>query len=284
MRIAVIGGTGLIGSRLVTRLTADDHDVVVASRATGVNSYTGEGLADALEGAEALIDVSNSDYLDERGANDFFYGFDAQPDPLRRRGRRAPPRGAVGRRHRPAGAHRARVLCGQGGAGAAHPAIRQALLDRARDPVLRVHPQTRGCLDQREHRSPLACAHPADGGRRRRRRGRHDRRRLAGERRRRVRGPRQFRLEEIVRRELHVRRDSREVVRDPLARYFGTDLDERELLPGAEATSRRRGSTTGSRAAGSPPAPPAACPELRRGDPCVSLSVRAWAVQRLSAA
>ena len=74
MRIAVIGGTGLIGSRLVTRLTADDHDVVVASRATGVNSYTGEGLADALEGAEALIDVSNSDYLDERGANDFFYG------------------------------------------------------------------------------------------------------------------------------------------------------------------------------------------------------------------
>jgi len=49
-------------------------------------------------------------------------------------------------------------------------------------------------------------------------------------------GPEQFRLEEIVRRELHIRRDSREVVRDPLARYFGTDLDERELLPGPDAT------------------------------------------------
>ena len=74
MRIAVIGGTGLIGSRLVARLEADGHDVVAASRATGVNSYTGEGLSEALAGVETLIDVSNSGYLDERGANDFFYG------------------------------------------------------------------------------------------------------------------------------------------------------------------------------------------------------------------
>ncbi|WP_235508193.1 SDR family oxidoreductase [Agromyces sp. Soil535] len=61
-------------TRLVARLTADGHDVVSASRATGVNSYTGEGLAEALAGAEILIDVTNSGYLDERGANDFFYG------------------------------------------------------------------------------------------------------------------------------------------------------------------------------------------------------------------
>ena len=74
MRIAVIGGTGLIGTRLVARLVTDGHDVVVASRATGVNSYTGEGLVEALTGAEALIDVSNSDYLDEAAANEFFYG------------------------------------------------------------------------------------------------------------------------------------------------------------------------------------------------------------------
>lgn len=68
MNIAVIGGTGLIGTRLVARLTADGHDVVSASRGTGVNSYTGEGLAEALAGAEILIDVSNSGYLNERGA------------------------------------------------------------------------------------------------------------------------------------------------------------------------------------------------------------------------
>ena len=72
MRITVIGGTGLIGTRLVARLGADGHDVVAGSRATGVDSYTGEGLAEALAGTKALIDVSNSGYLDEAGANEFF--------------------------------------------------------------------------------------------------------------------------------------------------------------------------------------------------------------------
>ncbi|WP_308492779.1 SDR family oxidoreductase [Microbacterium terrisoli] len=74
MRVAVVGGTGLIGARVVRRLQDDGHDVVAASRATGVNSFTGEGLAAALEGAHALIDVSNSSYTDERGAQEFFYG------------------------------------------------------------------------------------------------------------------------------------------------------------------------------------------------------------------
>lgn len=73
MKITVIGGTGLIGTRLVTRLQAAGHDVLVASRSTGVNSYTGEGLADALAGADVLVDVSNSSYTDEAGARDFFY-------------------------------------------------------------------------------------------------------------------------------------------------------------------------------------------------------------------
>jgi uncharacterized protein YbjT (DUF2867 family) len=75
MRISVIGGTGFIGTRLVAQLMADGHEVVAASRATGVNSYTGEGLAEALTGTKpAPIDVSNSDYLDVAAANEFFYG------------------------------------------------------------------------------------------------------------------------------------------------------------------------------------------------------------------
>jgi hypothetical protein len=49
-------------------------------------------------------------------------------------------------------------------------------------------------------------------------------------------GPEQFRLEELVRRQLRARSDLRDVVVDPLARYFGTDLEERELLPGPDAT------------------------------------------------
>ncbi|CAH0261868.1 MAG: SDR family oxidoreductase [Microbacterium sp.] len=72
MRITVIGGTGLIGTRVTRILKGAGHDVVVASRATGVNSFTGEGLDDALAGASAVVDVSNSSYTDEAGAQEFF--------------------------------------------------------------------------------------------------------------------------------------------------------------------------------------------------------------------
>ncbi|MCR2763783.1 SDR family oxidoreductase [Microbacterium sp. zg.B48] len=72
MRITVIGGTGLIGSRLVDVLERGGHQVIAASRATGVNSFTGEGLADALEGTQTVIDVSNSSYTDEAAALEFF--------------------------------------------------------------------------------------------------------------------------------------------------------------------------------------------------------------------
>ena len=73
MKLTVVGGTGMIGGRLVSQLRADGHDVVVAARATGVNSYTGEGLEDALADAEVLVDVSNSSYTDEGAAREFFY-------------------------------------------------------------------------------------------------------------------------------------------------------------------------------------------------------------------
>ena len=65
MKIAVIGASGLIGTKLVERLSADGHEVVPASRNTGVDVLTGEGLAEALTGADALIDVLNSpDFAD----------------------------------------------------------------------------------------------------------------------------------------------------------------------------------------------------------------------------
>ena len=73
MKITVIGGTGLIGSKLTRALRDAGHDVVVGARATGVNSYTGEGLEEALTGADVLVDVSNSSYTDEAAARDFFY-------------------------------------------------------------------------------------------------------------------------------------------------------------------------------------------------------------------
>ena len=238
MNIAVIGGTGLIGTRLVARLAADGHDVVSVSRATGVNSYTGEGLAEALAGVETLIDVSNSGYFDERGANDFFYGSTLNLLTY----------GAVaGVRHHIAlsvvGTDRlARTEHGYFAAKAAQEQLIRGsgkqytivhatqffeLIPRIAD-ASSSHNTARlsHALIQPIAAEDVAAAVAATA---------------VGSPLNRViefAGPEQFRLEEIVRRELRMHRDSRQVVRDrdPLARYFGTDLDERELLPGPDAT------------------------------------------------
>jgi len=236
MRIAVIGGTGLIGTRLVARLRADGHDVVAASRATGVNSYTGEGLAEALAGAETLVDVSNSDYLDEAAANDFFYGSTLN---LLTYG------AAAGVAH-----HVALSVVGtdrlartEGGYFAAK-AAQERLIRQSGRPYSIVHAT----------QFFEFIANIADAG------SDHDVVRLsralfqpiAAEdvaaavasvavgpplgRMVEFAGPEQFHLEQLVRRHLRERSDLRDVKVDPLARYFGTNLEERELLPGPDAT------------------------------------------------
>ncbi|MEU8017164.1 SDR family oxidoreductase [Micromonospora parva] len=72
MKIVVIGGSGLIGSKVVDRLGAQGHEAVPASPKTGVNTLTGEGVADALAGAEVVVDVSNSPSLEGAAALEFF--------------------------------------------------------------------------------------------------------------------------------------------------------------------------------------------------------------------
>lgn len=72
MKIVVIGGTGLIGSRVVTQLKALGHEAIAASPNTGVNTVTGEGLGEALSGAQAVIDVANSPSFEADAALDFF--------------------------------------------------------------------------------------------------------------------------------------------------------------------------------------------------------------------
>ncbi|MGJ5819346.1 SDR family oxidoreductase [Paludibaculum fermentans] len=72
MKIVVIGGSGLIGSKVVSRLKAEGHEVVAASPKSGVNSVTGEGLAQALEGASVMVDVSNSASFDPEPVMAFF--------------------------------------------------------------------------------------------------------------------------------------------------------------------------------------------------------------------
>ena len=72
MKIVVVGGSGLIGSRLVTILTSQGHDVVAASPRSGVDTVTGEGLADALRASAVVIDVSNSPSFEDAAVMKFF--------------------------------------------------------------------------------------------------------------------------------------------------------------------------------------------------------------------
>lgn len=72
MKIAVIGGTGFIGAKLVRVLRAGGHEVVAASPGTGVNTLTGDGLANALVGASVVVDVTNPPSLNGTRAAEFF--------------------------------------------------------------------------------------------------------------------------------------------------------------------------------------------------------------------
>jgi uncharacterized protein YbjT (DUF2867 family) len=72
MKIVVIGGTGLIGSKLVNILRRGGHEVLAASPNTGVNTITREGLAEALSGANVVVDVANSPSFEDKAVLEFF--------------------------------------------------------------------------------------------------------------------------------------------------------------------------------------------------------------------
>jgi dihydrodipicolinate reductase len=71
-KVVVIGGTGLIGSKVVARLAEHGHEAIAASPKSGVNTLTGEGLAEVLSGAQVVVDVSNSPSFEDKAALDFF--------------------------------------------------------------------------------------------------------------------------------------------------------------------------------------------------------------------
>ena len=235
MRVTVIGGTGLIGSRVVRQMRQANHDVVVASRATGVNSFTGEGLADALEGAETIIDVSNSSYTDEAGAREFFYGSTLN---LLTYG------AAAGIRHHVAlsvvGTDR--LARSEGGYFRAK-ASQEVLITASGRPFSIVHATQffefiRNITDSAMRSGiahvadvliqPMAADDVAAAG-------------VATAAAAPVgevvefAGPEVFELGELARRELRFGNDERDVVADPLGTYFGAELARRDLLPGPAA-------------------------------------------------
>jgi len=72
MRIVIIGGTGLIGSKVVSKLRDAGHEAVPAAPNTGVNTLTGEGLAEVMKGTDVVVDVSNSPSFEDVAVMNFF--------------------------------------------------------------------------------------------------------------------------------------------------------------------------------------------------------------------
>jgi uncharacterized protein YbjT (DUF2867 family) len=233
MKIVVVGGTGLIGSKLVTRLRAQGHQALPASPDTGVNTLTGEGLEQVLPGAAVVVDVSNSPSFDDAAVLRFF---ETSTGNLLA----AEARAGVG--HHVAlsvvgcdlvpesGYLRAKV--------AQEKLIRNSpipysivratqffeFLKRIADEAtegnrVRIPPvlfQPMAAADVADAVGRIAVGAPLNG--------------IVE-----VAGPQQFRFDEFIRVGLGARHDPREVTADPHAHYFGAELGERVLVPGAEA-------------------------------------------------
>ncbi len=232
MKIVVIGGSGLIGSRLVGRLRQGGHFVVAASPSTGVNTVTGDGLPEAMEDTEVVIDVANSPSFDGAVAWDFFFAsgnnlFAAE--------------NAAGVRHHVAlsvvgtdllldsGYFRAKRLQEQliEESGVPYTILRSTQFfefingiasSGTQDRIVRLPPaltQPVAADDVAETLAQLAVRPAANG-----------RLELAG--------PQPYRLSDVVGRVLAVEHDERLVVSDPAATYFGVHIGETALVPETE--------------------------------------------------
>jgi len=234
MRIVVIGGTGLIGSKLVTRLRAQGHQALPASPDTGVNTLTGEGLDQVLTGAAVVVDVSNSPSFEDAAVLKFFetstgnllaaearagvghhvalsiVGCDRVPESGYLRAKVAQER-LIRNSSIPYSIVRStqffeflKRIADEATAG-----------DRVRIPPVLFQPLA--AQDVTDAVVRVAVEPPLNGVLE-------------------VAGPEQFRFDEFIRLGLSARHDPREVVADPNAPYFGAELTERALVPGPQAT------------------------------------------------
>lgn len=233
MKIVVIGGTGLIGSKLVTKLGEHGHDAVAASLDTGVNTLTGEGLDEALRGADVVVDVSNSPSFADDAAMTFFRT--ATGNLLD-----AEEKAGVGHhvalsvvgteRLTDSGYFRAKLVQEQliGDAGRPYSIVRATQFfefvgsiaqsgtdgDTVRLSDALIQPMAGDDVAAAVGRTAVGAPLNATVE---------------------VGGPEQFGLDELVRRGLAFRGDARTVVTDPGARYFGVLLEKSALLPGPDA-------------------------------------------------
>ena len=233
MRIVVVGGSGRIGSRLVTMLTREGHDVVAASRRSGVDAVTGQGLAEALSGASVVVDVSNSPSFEDTAVMKFFETSTHNLlacEAAARIGHHVVVSVVGTPRLLRSGYLRAKFA-------------QETLIKDSSAPYSIV--QTTQCFeflssiaDASTHgnavRVPPVLIQPvaADdvaGAVGRIATGSPLNRTIE------VGGPEHFYLDGLIQRDLGARNDLRQVIADPHARYFGTELKPFSLLPGDEA-------------------------------------------------
>ena len=235
MKIVVIGGTGLVGSKVVHLLTEHGHDAVAAAPSTGVNTITGEGLAQALTDADVVVDVSNSPSLEGEAAKTFFQT--ATPNILA--AERAAGVGhhvalsvvgteelAAGRGYFQAKLAQEELIANSGIPYSIVHATQffefvKGIADEATDgDTVRVAPvfiQPMAAADVAEAVAITAVKAPLNGITE-------------------VGAPEQFRLDELIRTALTARDDPRTVVSDPTAGYWGAEVGEHTLTPGEGAT------------------------------------------------
>lgn len=233
MKIVVIGGTGLIGSKLVKKLREQGHEAVAAAPNTGVNTVTGEGLAEVLKGASVVVDVSDSPSWDDAAVLKFFQTSTRNL--------------LTGEAAAAVGHHVALSVVGTDrlsesgyfrGKIAQEKLIRESSIPYSIVHATQFFEFLKGLadfsFDGRAVRLPpvlfqpmaaddvasavarVAVGSPVKG---------------VVE----VGGPEQFRLDELVRRRLASLNDTREVIGDPEARYAGAKIGERTLLPDKNA-------------------------------------------------
>ena len=232
-KIVVIGGSGLIGSKVVKKLGEHGYQAVPASPASGVNTLTGEGLAAVLEGAAVVVDVSNSPSFEDAPVMEFFKTSTAN---LLRYETAAGVRhhvalSVVGSDRLPdSGYLRAKVAQEKLITESSIPySIVRAtqffefvnrIADSATDgKTIRLPPvrfQPMAADDVANAVARVAMGPPLN--------------RIVE-----IGGPEQFRFDELIRLSLSARNDPRDVIADPHARYFGTELSERSLVPDDDA-------------------------------------------------
>ena len=233
MKIAVVGASGLIGSKLVTMLTNAGHEVVAASRRSGVDAVTGEGLAEALRGASVVVDVSNAPSFEDAEVMKFFKTSTHNLlacEAAEGVGHHVVLSVVGTERLLRSGYLRAKFAQEKLVKDSSVPySIVQAtqffeFLSRIADAAthgnaVRVPPvliQPVAADDVARVVSKIATGTPLN-------------------RTVEIGGPEHFYLDGLLQRDIGARSDPREVVADRHARYFGTELDERSLIPGDEA-------------------------------------------------